>query len=335
MEYFPLVLKHRVTMMHFDLPDNMELILSIFRKVHADEYIVEPHIFCHGDWYDDLCLKEYSRNPRLRYLSNWIMRKLILEKNLTWETAQVRMRIASNMLFQVGVITGGKNLLDILQSNFVNNIWAVHRQKLIYDLPFYQDQSRRNPLQSTIMEHLRITQSEIETIKSAQQGNMLAFNKLFSRYKEFVDNILFSYVNDMDEAKDLTNVVFLKVHQKLSTFTDYSSFGGWLRIIANRTAIDYLRRMKEKAVELGDDTGRLPVELTNASEEEDLVNLLEYEALLKEFEKLPEKTQRIFNLFYVDDLTTDEISKVLKIPTGTIKAILSRTRRKIKNNLNI
>ena len=75
--------------------------------------------------------------------------------------------------------------------------------------------------------------------------------------------------------------------------------------------------------------------MTNASEEEDLVNLLEYEALLKEFEKLPEKTQRIFNLFYVDDLTTDEISKVLKIPTGTIKAILSRTSRKIKNNLNI
>ena len=93
--------------------------------------------------------------------------------------------------------------------------------------------------------------------------------------------------------------------------------------------------MKEKAVELGDDTERLPVELTNASEEEDLVNLLEYEALLKEFEKLPDKTQRIFNLFYVDDLTTDEISKVLKIPTGTIKAILSRTRRKIKNNLKI
>ena len=123
MEYFPLILKHRVTMMHFDLPDNMELILSIFRKVYANEY---------------LCLKEYSYNPKLRYLSNWIMRKLILEKHLTWETAQVRMRIASNMLFQIGVVTGGKNLLGLLQNNFVNNVWAVHRQKLIYDLPFYQ-----------------------------------------------------------------------------------------------------------------------------------------------------------------------------------------------------
>ena len=72
-----------------------------------------------------------------------------------------------------------------------------------------------------------------------------------------------------------------------------------------------------------------------SSEEEDLVNLLEYESLLKEFEKLPKKTQKIFNLFYVEDLTVDEISKVLKIPTGTIKAALSRTRRKIKNNLKV
>ena len=104
----------------------------------------------------------------------------------------------------------------------------------------------------------RITASEIQLINQAQKGNMLAFNKLFARYKEFVDNILFAYVKDMDEAKDLTNVVFLKVHQKLSTFTDYSSFGGWLRIIANHTAIDYLRKMKEKSVELGEDSGRLP-----------------------------------------------------------------------------
>mgnify|MGYP002767205629 FL=1 len=185
------------------------------------------------------------------------------------------------------------------------------------------------------MEYQRITQSEIETIKEAQKGNELAFNKLFNRYKEFVDNVLFHYVNDMDEAKDLTNVVFLKVYQKLSTFTDYSSFGGWLRIIANRTAIDYLRKIKEKSMELGEDIGRLPVELTSPSEEEDLVNLLEHEFLLKEFEKLPKKTQKIFNLFYVEDLSVDEISKVLKTPTGTIKAALSRTRRKIKNNLKV
>ena len=179
----------------------------------------------------------------------------------------------------------------------------------------------------------KITQEEIGIIKKAQAGDMSAFNKLFNKYKTFVEKILFSYIHDDDESKDIANIVFLKAYDKLSTFTDYSSFGGWLRIIANRTAIDYLRKVKEKSMELGEDSGRLPVELTNSSEEEDLVNLLEYESLLKEFEKLPKKTQKIFNLFYVEDLTVDEISKVLKIPTGTIKAALSRTRRKIRNNL--
>ena len=185
------------------------------------------------------------------------------------------------------------------------------------------------------MEYPRITQLEIETIKKAQNGDILAFNKLFSRYKEFVDNVLFNYVNDMDEAKDLTNVVFLKVHQKLSTFTDYSSFGGWLRIIANRTAIDYLRKMKEKATELGEDTGNVPVELINSGEEQTLIDTLESESIRKELSKFPKKTQKIFDLFYLEDLTVEEISKVLKTPTGTIKAALSRTRRKIKNNLKV
>ena len=185
------------------------------------------------------------------------------------------------------------------------------------------------------MKNPKITQEEIRLIKDAKAGNILAFNKLFYRYKGFVDNVLYQYIKDYDEAKDITNIVFLKVYEKLSTFVDYDSFGGWLRIIANRTAIDYLRKIKEKSMELGEDMGRLPIELTSSSEEEDLVNLLEHEFLLKEFEKLPKKTQKIFNLFYVEDLSVDEISKVLKTPTGTIKAALSRTRRKIKNNLKV
>ena len=334
MEYFPLMLKQRVDYsLHKSLDDIDEIIKQICVN-NKNAEICEPHLLCQGDFLDDDILYENCLNPDLRKLESWVMNRIVLQ-NISWRTLQVRLNIAINVLSKIELKHGSRNLRICIQDNIVKNCWSIHRAKLEKELPFYRGQMRRDPLQSTIMEHLRITQSEIETIKSAQQGNVLAFNKLFNRYKEFVDNILFSYVNDMDEAKDLTNVVFLKVHQKLSTFTDYSSFGGWLRIIANRTAIDYLRRMKEKAVELGEDTGRLPVELTNVSEEEDLVNLLEYEALLKEFEKLPEKTQRIFNLFYVEDLTTDEISKVLKIPTGTIKAILSRTRRKIKNNLNV
>lgn len=138
MEYFPLILKHQVTKMHYCLPDNMELILHLYRIMNQGDYIVNPYILCRGDAYDDLCLKEFRYNPMMGYFTNWIMRKLILEKDLTWQTVEVRLRIAVNMLYQIGTKTGGKFLVEIIRDNFVNNVWAVHRQKLMYDLPFYQ-----------------------------------------------------------------------------------------------------------------------------------------------------------------------------------------------------
>lgn len=185
------------------------------------------------------------------------------------------------------------------------------------------------------MKNPRITPEEVGIIKRAQAGDESAFNALFRRYKGFVDNLLFRYIKDMDEAKDVTNIVFLKVHDKLSSFTAYESFGGWLRIIANRTAIDYLRETKNKVNVLGEADARLSSEESSNSLEDDLVNRLTYEYLLNEFNKFPETTRKVFKLFYVNNMTVDEISKSLRIPTGTIKSTLSRTRRKLKNKLNL
>lgn len=176
----------------------------------------------------------------------------------------------------------------------------------------------------------RITQQEIAVIKAAQEGDIKAFNRLFRKYKSFVDHILFSYIKDMDEAKDITNIVFLKVFHKLSTFADYDSFGGWLRIIANRTAIDYLRNTKNNPTVIENIDARLAYINSISSDETELVNRVTSEQLLKEFKKFPKIVQRVCEMFYVDNLTIKQISEALKIPEGTIKSHLSRTRSKIK-----
>ena len=178
------------------------------------------------------------------------------------------------------------------------------------------------------MKNPKITQEEIRLIKDAQAGNILAFNKLFYRYKGFIDNILYQYIKDYDEAKDITNIVFLKVYEKLSTFVDYDSFGGWLRIIANRTAIDYLRKIGDKNRMLGDNDNKVSLEQIDSTEH-DMVNRITYEQLLKEFDRLNPVHKQICLLFYKDNLTVEQISKTLNISQGTIKSILSRTRTKI------
>jgi RNA polymerase sigma-70 factor (ECF subfamily) len=179
----------------------------------------------------------------------------------------------------------------------------------------------------------KITPEEVGIIKRAQAGDELAFNALYRRYKGFVENLLFHYLKDMDEAKEIANVVFLKVHDKLSKFTAYDSFGGWLRILTNRTAIDYLRSMKNKQTASDVKEERLTSDI-QGSTENDLVNHLTYKQLTAEFEKLPETTRKIFELFYIDNLPVKKISKALNIPTGTIKSTLSRTRRKIKQKIS-
>lgn len=183
------------------------------------------------------------------------------------------------------------------------------------------------------MKSPRITPEEVGIIKRAQAGDESAFSVLFHRYKGFVDNLLFRYIKDMDEAKDVTNIVFLKVHDKLSMFTAYESFGGWLRILTNRTAIDYLREMKNKSAVLGDSDDRLSSDETSSSAEDDLVNRMTYKQILALFEKFPETICKVLKLFYVNNMTVEQISKKLNVPTGTIKSMLSRTRRKIKKLL--
>ncbi len=185
------------------------------------------------------------------------------------------------------------------------------------------------------MKSPRITPKEVGIIKRAQAGDESAFSVLFHKYKGFVDNLLFQYIKDMDEAKEITNVVFLKVHDKLSSFTAYDSFGGWLRTITNRTAIDYLREMKNKSNVLGEADSRLPSEETSSSSEDEVVNRLTYERILAEFDKFPDTICKVCKLFYVNNLTVEQIGLKLGIPTGTIKSMLSRTRRKVKQQLKI
>ena len=76
---------------------------------------------------------------------------------------------------------------------------------------------------------------------------------------------------------------------------------------------------------------------TPGSTEGDIVDHLTYKELLKEFNAFPEVTRKIFERFYIDNMTVEEISKSFnpKIPTGTIKSTLSRTRRKLKQRLKI
>lgn len=181
----------------------------------------------------------------------------------------------------------------------------------------------------------RITPEEIKTIKDAQAGSMKAFNRIFYRYKPFVENILFQYLKDMDEAKDLTNIVFLKVYEKLSKFTAYDSFGGWLRILTKNTAIDYLRTINDKT-DVSIDNSKNLLQLRDVSGDDiDVVDKMTSDYLVNLIDKLPPSYRESCRLFYVENLTVSQIAEALQIPPGTVKSNLFRMRNKLKKLLKL
>ena len=181
----------------------------------------------------------------------------------------------------------------------------------------------------------KITKKEIAIMKKAQAGDKSAFDALFYRYKTFVENILVGYVKDMDEAKDLANIVFLKVHKKLSKFTDDSSFGGWIRTLAKNTAVDYLRNIKIFPMSIDSEDCAIQLENYGESNEQKIINRMTFDRIMKIIEKLPNKTQKINKLFYLEGMTVLQISKEISVPSGTVKSVLARTRRYIKKQLKI
>lgn len=149
MEYFPKVLIYRASLLGYK-SESIEDVINWFHNGLKKGLICEPHIFCAGDSLDENCLYEHACNEHLRRVGDWIMKTIILSNPIKLKTLTTRMRIGAGLLEQVEMKTGGKDLKIILFNNFVNNVWSLYRQKMVYDLPFYQGQGERDLPYSTI-----------------------------------------------------------------------------------------------------------------------------------------------------------------------------------------
>ncbi len=181
----------------------------------------------------------------------------------------------------------------------------------------------------------KITEEEIALIKSAQAGYMPAFDKLYHKYSGFTTNLLYKYIKDFDEARDINNLVWDKVYRNLSKFVNYNSFGGWLRILTNHVAVDYLRKFKPSLYVPRDSEDVSISSIKEVDYGESTVDNITYNQILEVFKQFPEDVRRIFELHYIEHLTVSEISEALDIPTGTIKSHLSRKRKLLQKLLKL
>jgi RNA polymerase sigma-70 factor (ECF subfamily) len=180
-----------------------------------------------------------------------------------------------------------------------------------------------------------------ELILKAQNGDNVAFEQLVMKYDRHVLNIAYGYRNNQDDADDIYQEVFLRVHKGLKNFQSRSKFSTWLYRITVNVCIEYKRkenvRRHESLSKAGDDEeNRNSYETTIDSGLRTDKNILDTEVnnlIQTEVDKLPQQLRMAFTLKYYQGHKIKEISNMMNCTEGTIKSYLFTSSRKLREKL--
>jgi RNA polymerase sigma-70 factor, ECF subfamily len=176
---------------------------------------------------------------------------------------------------------------------------------------------------------------DADLLAELRAGNRHAvLEGLMERYRQKVMHLAVSILRDPVLAEDMAQTVFVKVWQALPKFDGRAALSTWLYTIARNTCLSAVERERrivplEDFPELGDDDadptsfGRAPPGMetaTQAAAEYDVARLLD---------RLPEPYRRVVVLFYLEDRSCEEVGELLSMPTGTVKALLHRGRKRL------
>lgn len=161
-----------------------------------------------------------------------------------------------------------------------------------------------------------------------QLGERPAFEALIARWHEPVWRYLRRLTGSDDAAADLTQDTWLRVLRGIATLREPASLRAWLFGIARRVAMDRLRRQYRQALDADADLDHLPaVETDTGALDDDLATL---EAGM---DSLPLRDRETLALFYLRELTIEQIAALLQIPPGTVKSRLFRARATLRKQL--
>jgi len=161
----------------------------------------------------------------------------------------------------------------------------------------------------------------------AASGDPSAFERLYRSHVARIHTLVRRML-DSDEADDITQDVFIRAWQKLSTFRGESAFGTWLHRLAVNVV---LARRKTVGVERGRFiTDDAPLESATGKHDTPELSLDFEEALAR----LPEGARQVFVLHDVEGYRHDEIARMLGVVPGTSKSQLHHARMALRRHLD-
>lgn len=173
---------------------------------------------------------------------------------------------------------------------------------------------------------------DFKVIEAVLKGNTASFEKIIERYEAMVFNLAYKHVQNYEDAKDLTQDIFVKIYNQLDKYDNNYKFFSWLYRISLNEIYSFLKKTKwkQKFISIENIKNFLFTNEKVYEEESDL--LFEIQKIIS---KENERDRTIFNLYYFEDFSIKKISEITEETESNVKVILHRLRKKIKNGLNV
>ncbi|HWQ40613.1 MAG TPA: sigma-70 family RNA polymerase sigma factor [Desulfosporosinus sp.] len=175
-----------------------------------------------------------------------------------------------------------------------------------------------------------ILNGDVELIRDILKGDGGRYDDIVERYQMGLYRTAYYYTQNVEDARDVTQEIFIKAYNNLAGFKLGSSFSTWLYRIAVNHCIDWCRKKKP-----------LPAEATcfdNLSDEEGSPeDLFLQQEIASEVQaaviSLPEIYSTILILYYFEDFSPQQIADIIDAPKRTVETRLFRGRKMLRDKL--
>ncbi|MHC4462543.1 MAG: RNA polymerase sigma factor [Planctomycetota bacterium] len=168
--------------------------------------------------------------------------------------------------------------------------------------------------------------SDRELIQAVFAGEKTAYEKLYDRYAPLVRAVCYDATDNLADAQDLAQDVFMRAYEKLGRLRDPNRFGKWIVGIARLRCREWRRqrsRGREKHVELNDAHAVVP----------DPPNDDRIEQLQQMIPALPEKERLALHTFYLQGKSVENARRIMGLSRSGFYRVLERARKRLEKLL--
>jgi RNA polymerase sigma-70 factor (ECF subfamily) len=174
-------------------------------------------------------------------------------------------------------------------------------------------------------------------IKRAVSGDTAAFEEIMIHSQQKVMALSWRMLGNEADARDASQEVFLRVYKYLGRFKQDQDFFAWLSQITINVCRDLAKKRQHHAaqfasLDLGDDQRAFDVPGEQEGADEALIAAQQRELIAIAMATLPEKERAAIILRDIEGFSTDEVARILKSSSTTVRSQISSARRKIKTH---